>query len=89
MTGSYSYEFALSALGGDESKLGVAVLPAGPESGAGYLGGSGLAVLADAPNKDAAWKFVRYATSAEGEQAAFTVSGVLPAARAAWESGPP
>ncbi|MER6790704.1 extracellular solute-binding protein [Amycolatopsis mediterranei] len=88
LTGSFSYGLALSALHGDTAKLGLATLPAGPKSGAGYLGGSGLAVMASAHNKDAAWKFVRYATSAQGEQKAYEISGVLPAARTAWKSGP-
>lgn len=88
ITGSFSYDIALQALGGDASKLGLATLPAGPRSGVGYLGGSGLSVMADAKNKDAAWKFVRYATSVEGEKKAYEISGVLPSAKAAWESGP-
>ncbi|WP_278235825.1 extracellular solute-binding protein [Isoptericola sp. AK164] len=87
MTGSYSYDFALDALGGDASKLGLAPLPEGPVNGMGYIGGSGLAVMADSDNQESAWKFVRHATSPENAVAAYEVSGVLPANQAAWESG--
>ncbi|MBR7741682.1 extracellular solute-binding protein [Phycicoccus sp. BSK3Z-2] len=87
-TGSYSYGIALDALDGDESKIGVSPLPAGPESNAGYLGGSTLSVMEGAENADAAWKFIRYATTVEAEQQAYDVSGVLPAARDSWNSGP-
>ncbi|SCL29267.1 carbohydrate ABC transporter substrate-binding protein, CUT1 family [Micromonospora pallida] len=87
LTGSYSYDLALDALGGDPSKLAVATLPAGPATGAGYLGGSGLAVMADSDNQETAWKFLRHVSSPESQDAAYQVAGVLPAARAPWTSG--
>lgn len=87
MTGSFSYDVALEALGGDASLLGLAPLPAGPAGSDGYLGGSALAVMEDAKNADAAWKLLRFASTAESQQITFEVGGVLPAGRAAWETG--
>ncbi|MBR7741699.1 extracellular solute-binding protein [Phycicoccus sp. BSK3Z-2] len=88
VTGSYSYDVALEALGGDDSKIGVVPLPAGPAGGNAYLGGSGLAVTADSQNKDAAFKLLRWMSTPESQQELYEVSSVLPAATGAWESGP-
>lgn len=85
--GSWAYEYGLDALGGDASKIGVVSLPAGSAGGQGYLGGSGLAVMEDAKNKDAAWKFIRFVSAEAGAQTTYDVAGVLPANRAAWDTG--
>lgn len=85
--GSWAYEFGLDALGGDTSKIGVVELPAGPAGGQGYLGGSGLAVMEDAKNKEAAWKFIRFLSTEAGAQTTYDVAGVLPSVESAWDSG--
>lgn len=48
---------------------------------AATLGGWGFAIAADCPNPDAAWRFVRYATSEEGMGILNRMNGSIPARR--------
>jgi multiple sugar transport system substrate-binding protein len=71
---------------GDEfaDKFGVAPLPADETTGS-FIGGSNLAVLTDADNPDAAWKFVQFTTDPATQADWFETSNDLPAVQAAWE----
>ncbi len=66
----------------------VAPLP-GVDSGPGtsFVGGGDLAVFRDAENPDGAWKFVRWLSEPETQQAFYDEVGDLPAVQAAWDSG--
>lgn len=85
-SGSFLYEYLLEAVDSPD-EIGVSKLPAGPEGSVSYLGGSGLSVFTDAPNPDAAWKFIRFLSEPESQQEFYELAGVLPAAQAAWDSG--
>lgn len=65
-------------------KFDVTALPA-DERPASFIGGSNLAVLADAENPDAAWKFVQFAADPDVQVEWFEISNDLPATPAAWE----
>ncbi len=66
----------------------VAPLP-GVDSapGTSFVGGGDLAVFRDAENADAAWKFVRWLSEPETQQAFYEEVGDLPAVQSAWDSG--
>ncbi|MFD2792280.1 extracellular solute-binding protein [Promicromonospora vindobonensis] len=64
--------------------FGVAPLPSDATTGS-FIGGSNLAVLADAANPDAAWKFVQFATDAPTQVDWFEISSDLPAVQASWD----
>lgn len=66
----------------------VAPLP-GKESapGTSFVGGGDLAVFQDSENPDGAWKFVRWLSEPETQQAFYEEVGDLPAVQAAWETG--
>lgn len=76
----------LLATAGDDfaSKFDVTPLPA-DETSASFIGGSNLAVLADAENPDAAWKFVQFATDPAVQVDWFEISSDLPAVQASWD----
>jgi multiple sugar transport system substrate-binding protein len=66
----------------------VAPLP-GVDSapGTSFVGGGNLGVFRDAENPDAAWKFVRWLSEPETQQAFYDEVGDLPAVQSAWDSG--
>lgn len=66
----------------------VAPLP-GPEGAPGnsFVGGGDLAVFKDSDNADSAWKYVKWLTDPESQQAFYDEVGDLPAVQAAWDSG--
>lgn len=68
-----------------DENLGVAMIPAGTEGSVGPLSGGSWAVFADAPNPDAAWKFVEFMTDVDQQIAFFEASGATPAIAAAWD----
>jgi len=76
----------LLATAGDDfaDKFDVTPLPA-DERSASFIGGSNLAVTADAENPDAAWKFVQYATDPATQVDWFEISNDLPAVQASWD----
>ena len=83
------WPLALLAEAGGEDFAGnwdVAPLPAG-DSATSFVGGSNLVVFRDAPNRDAAWAFVEFASRPEVQSAWYQEVGALPAVQAAWESG--
>ena len=66
----------------------VAPLP-GPDGtpGTSFVGGGNLAVFKDTDNADGAWKYVKWLSDAETQQAFYDEVGDLPAVTTAWESG--
>ncbi len=69
-----------------EGSVGLAPLPAGPESNASYIGGGHLAVFQDAENRDGAWKLIRWLAQPEVQQQWFEISSDLPAVQSTWDS---
>ncbi|QZY28341.1 sugar ABC transporter substrate-binding protein [Nocardioides coralli] len=71
-----------------EEQFAVAPLP-GPDGAPGnsFVGGGDLAVFQDAENPEAAWKYVKWLTEAETQQAWYEEVNGLPAVPAAWQSG--
>lgn len=65
--------------------LAVTTTPAGPVSDQVAIGGGSLAVLTDAANSDAAWKLVRWMSSAEAQRDWYEIFGNLPANETAWD----
>ena len=62
------------------ANLGVAPIPAGPEGAFGFLGGWPLVLWNTSDAKDAAAKWIHYATSPQGALSAIAgTSGILPA----------
>ncbi|GAA1724681.1 extracellular solute-binding protein [Isoptericola hypogeus] len=76
----------LLATAGDDfaDKFDVTPLPA-DERSASFIGGSNLAVLADAENPEAAWKFIQFATDPATQVDWFEISSALPAVQASWD----
>ncbi|WP_265522699.1 sugar ABC transporter substrate-binding protein [Oerskovia flava] len=62
----------------------VTALPAGEQPGS-FIGGSNLAVLQDAENPEAAWKFVQFAVDPAVQVEWFGISNDLPSVEAAWD----
>ncbi|MBE1878085.1 extracellular solute-binding protein [Myceligenerans sp. TRM 65318] len=85
VSGPWERANLLTTAGDDfEESFGVVPLPQDVET-ASFIGGSNLAVLADAANPDAAWKFVRFATDPATQVDWFEISSDLPAVQAAWD----
>ncbi|MCP2265904.1 extracellular solute-binding protein [Promicromonospora thailandica] len=85
VSGPWERANLLTTAGDDfAGKFGVVPLPS-DETTASFIGGSNLAVLADAANPDAAWKFVQFATDPATQVDWFGISSDLPAVEASWE----
>ena len=71
-----------------QEQYAVAPLP-GPDGapGSSFVGGGDLAVFQDSDNADSAWKYVKWLTEPETQQAFYEEVGDLPAVQSAWESG--
>ncbi|MBT1170623.1 extracellular solute-binding protein [Bifidobacterium sp. SO4] len=81
----------IEELGGNDikDKYATVTLPAMDSSsdmGTSYLGGSGLVTFSEAKNKDAAWKFIRWASQPDVQAKWYTVSSDLPAAQKTWSN---
>lgn len=81
----------IEELGGDDikDKYATVTIPAMDSSsdmGTSYLGGSGLVTFSEAKNKDAAWKFIQWASQPDVQAKWYTVSSDLPAAQKAWDN---
>lgn len=63
----------------------VALHPYSKQPGS-YLGGTGLVIPTNAPQKEAAWKFIEYAMRVENQVGVYTYAGAAPALTAALES---
>lgn len=50
------------------------------------LGGSGLVTFKDSKNKQAAWKFIQWASRSDVQAKWYTLSSDLPAAQSAWDN---
>jgi multiple sugar transport system substrate-binding protein len=70
---------------GFASKYSVMAIPAGASS-TSFVGGGDLVVFRDCAHSAAAWKFVQYLTQTSVEARWYTVTGDLPALRAAWNA---
>lgn len=70
-----------------DDKVGIAPLPSGPKSNAGYIGGGQWAVFKDAKNREGAWKFIRWMASPDVQRTWYDLSGDLPAIESAWNEG--
>jgi multiple sugar transport system substrate-binding protein len=69
---------------GFADKIGLATMPR-QKSGTSFIGGSDLAVFKDAPNRDAAWKFVQWLSRPEVQVKWFGAVKDLPSVQAAWQ----
>jgi multiple sugar transport system substrate-binding protein len=56
--------------------------------GTSFVGGGNLAVFDASDNRDAAWKFVQFASQPETQQLWFETINDLPSVQSAWEGGP-
>jgi multiple sugar transport system substrate-binding protein len=71
------------------AKLGIAELPSGPAGQFAFLGGVPLVMWKSTEHKDAAAKWIEYATSPEGSVEKFaTIAGVLPGRKSLTEDAP-
>ncbi|MCR2824819.1 extracellular solute-binding protein [Microbacterium sp. zg.Y909] len=69
-----------------DEHMAALVPPAGPDGDrAASIGGGNWAVLEDADNADAAWKFVQYASAPATQLAWFEAMGNLPTVQVAWD----
>jgi multiple sugar transport system substrate-binding protein len=55
------------------------------EAGTSFVGGSNLAVLADADNKEAGWAFIEYLSRPDVQVAWYEEVSALPSVQAAWD----
>ena len=81
----------IEELGGDDikDKYATVTLPAMDDTsdmGTSYLGGSGLVTFKDSKNKQAAWKFIQWASRSDVQAKWYTLSSDLPAAQNAWDN---
>jgi multiple sugar transport system substrate-binding protein len=67
-----------------EGKWAIAPMPK-QVSSTSFLGGSNLVVYKDSPNKDLAWKFVKYLADPATQVAWYAEVTDLPAVQAAWD----
>ncbi|WP_407319753.1 extracellular solute-binding protein [Isoptericola halotolerans] len=85
VSGPWERSNLLTTAGDDfADKFAVTALPA-DEQAASFIGGSNLAVTAEAANPDAAWKFVEFATEPDVQVDWFEISHDLPAVQASWD----
>lgn len=70
--------------GWSKDHIGAVLPPAGPKGHSATVGSSSLAVLKDAKNPVAAWKFVRWMAQPKTQLAWYAASGNLPAVDSAW-----
>lgn len=80
-----NWPYAWAVVNSDESKVkdkvGIAPIPKGPKgdaTGKATLGGWNLAINKNSKNKDAAWKFVEFVISEEGQKIQAIDGGHLP-----------
>ena len=70
--------------GTDPATYAVAHQPT-EEAGTSFVGGSNMAVLADADNKEAGWAFLEYLSRPEVQVAWYEEVSALPAVQSAWD----
>ena len=81
----------INELGGKgfEAKYATAVLPAmsdSSKSATSFVGGSDLVVFKDSKNKQAAWKFIQWASQPDVQAKWYKLSSDLPASQKAWKN---
>jgi len=69
-----------------EGKWAIAPMPK-EDAGTSFVGGSDLVVFKNAPNKDAAWKFVDYLMDPATQSKWYDTVSDLPALEDAWDQG--
>jgi multiple sugar transport system substrate-binding protein len=85
VSGPWERANLLTTAGDDfADSFGVVPLPQDESTGS-FIGGSNLAVLADAANPDAAWKFVQFTTDPATQVDWFGISNDLPAVQSSWD----
>jgi multiple sugar transport system substrate-binding protein len=77
-------EFARRLPAADQGLWATAPMPGPRGPGAGIAGGSSLAVRALSPRAEAAWRLIEYLTAPHIQSQFWTLTGDLPANRAAW-----
>ncbi|MFQ5654455.1 MAG: ABC transporter substrate-binding protein [Planctomycetota bacterium] len=86
-----NWPYAWRLLQGDDSpvkgRVGITAMVRGPrgERGAAALGGWGYGISALSRNPEAAWRFIKFATSAESQKIGVLMSGNTPARRSLFE----
>ncbi|MBZ4665864.1 ABC transporter substrate-binding protein [Mahella sp.] len=87
-----NWPYAWAVVNSDESKVkdkvGIAPIPKGPKgdaTGKATLGGWNLAINKNSKNKDAAWKFVEFVISEEGQKIQAIDGGHLPVLQSLYE----
>jgi len=76
---------AVEKVGGADfkAKYGVMQMPA-KKSSSSFVGGSNFVVFKNSPNRDNAWKFVRFLSEAKTQTAWYQQSADLPSVASAW-----
>ncbi len=62
----------------------IAPAPVGPNGRKAYTGDDGFAIWRNTPNAEAAWKFVKFLTSKEGQEINIAIEGLAPSRRSAF-----
>lgn len=85
VSGPWERANLLTTAGDDfADSFSVAPLPSDETTGS-FIGGSNLAVLADAENPDSAWKFIQFASDPATQVDWFEISNDLPAVQGSWD----
>ncbi|HEX6972566.1 MAG TPA: sugar ABC transporter substrate-binding protein [Limnochordia bacterium] len=69
---------------GDSFAWDIAPVPVGANGRKAYAGDDGFAIWRDTPHPDAAWEFVKFLTSREGQEIAAQYEGLGPVRRSAF-----
>lgn len=72
------------ALKGDKSKWGVAPIPAGKAGSFSVMGGTNLAIMEKAKNKEEAAKYINWLVDEKTQVDWYNTIGALPAVKSAW-----
>lgn len=89
ISGPWTYATLKSQKAPFLSEVGIAPIPAGPKTRAGFLGGWPLVMWKAAKDKEATAKFIGYATSPKGGLEKFArAAGLLPARRSLARQAP-
>jgi multiple sugar transport system substrate-binding protein len=85
---NWSYMYDLAETDDDyisKDQIGIAPLPAGDADSVSGLGGQNFYISAYSDEKGAAWKFIKFATSAEQQKSGAIEAGLLPTRRELYE----
>ena len=62
----------------------IAPVPVGPNGRKAYSGDDGFAIWRNTPNAEAAWRFVKFLTSKQGQEINIAIEGLAPVRRSAF-----